>query len=178
MHPLAVVLVPAHCACFRGIPLGIYDHVDASGFTLVVEHGGEFRECPAVETFVAVTAPVTSRAVFLRSDAAEITDPEAANVPYHTLSDDVFRECMQVVASSALECPLGPPRRVRGTIRPFTVVLDACEVVFVLFERPTGVQQGVVPERDSSKLTDPQVNASGPVARRIGNDILDITHNV
>src|SRR5699024_8481904 len=52
------------------------------------------------------------------------------------------------------------------------------EVVVVLFESSTGIQQGFVTERDGSDIADPEVHTRRAVAGRFGDFDFDTTDNV
>jgi hypothetical protein len=57
-------------------------------------------------------------------------------------------------------------------MRPFCLVFCLLEIVFVFTQSVARIQQGIIREGDRRRVTDPEIDTCGFVARRLGSNLM------
>jgi hypothetical protein len=140
-----------------------------SGF--VFQHLGEPVERPPKQVKVAVVAPI---GIF--TDTSQVAYGNRPDVAGDTLRDDILGDSVEEVYPALVALLVQPLRLTGGTVVALRSFL--LEVVIILFECATGVQQSIVANRNNSEITDTEVDICYSVARWVRVVNLDIAYDV
>ena len=112
----------------RGVPLVLFQHLDATNLALVCKILVDAVERPRMEFLVASLSPVGLSHVF------GPTHRERSYVSLDTLRNDGVSQRVVKVRLAVSEFSTCPHRLLRGAILTLSVLLGSLEVVFVLLE--------------------------------------------
>jgi hypothetical protein len=124
-----------------------------------------------MEHFVPMPTPV----VFLYT--TRVANYDSSNITFNTLFSNLVRQLVTEIRRPSGQLLTSPFRTVAWTVRTFRLVLFSLEVMLVLFQRVSRVQDRLIGIGNSSRDTNPKVNTSNFVAWRLFRHF-HLVHNV
>jgi len=170
-NTLAVVDGPARTTGLGGTTFVHALNTDAVFGRFVFQHLRKIVERPPMEIEVAVVTPVC-----VLADTSQIAHDNRSDVSGGALGYYVLRDSVEKVCPALATLAVQPLCFAGGTIvalRPLFL-----EVVIILFECATGIQQSVVANRNGGEVADTEVDTGHSVAGWVRVVSFDVTHNM